>query len=281
VFNHHLVSLDAAQISPLDRGWTLADGCFETLRVVDGAALWLDAHLARLRRGLHILAIPEPDLARLPADLTRLLTAHKERDGVARLQITRGIQTKRGLAPASNPTPTMLLTLAPPVMLPAQAVELRAIIATQTRRNEWSPLSQIKALANYPDLLLALAEAHKRGADEALLLNTAGAVVCGTVANVWAVRGGRLHTPPLGSGATAGIVRQHLIAAAQNWGVTVVETPLSPTNLLGADEVLLTNVVRGVQAVVALDGQPIGNGAAGPMARRVLAWIAAEVGARD
>ena len=273
MFNHHLMPLDAAQISPLDRGWTLADGCFETLRVVDGAAVWLDAHLARLRRGLHILAIPEPDVARLPDDLARLLAAHQERDGVARLQITRGIQPERGLAALLNPTPTMLLTLAPPVPLPAQPVECRAIIATRTRRNEWSPLSQIKATANYPDLLLALAEAHERGADEALLRNTAGAVVCGTVANVWAVRDGRLHTPPLNAGATAGILRQHLIVAAQSWGVTVVETSLSPADVLNADEVLLTNVVRGVQAVVSLDGQPIGNGAAGAMAQRVLAWV--------
>ena len=77
------------------------------------------------------------------------------------------------------------------------------------------------------------------------------------------MRDGRLHTPPLNAGATAGIVRQYLIVAAQSWGVTVVETSLSPADVLNADEVLLTNVVRGVQAVVALDGQPIGTGAAG------------------
>ena len=116
-----------------------------------------------------------------------------------------------------------------------------------------------------------------------MLRNTAGAVVCGTVANVWAVRSECLHTPPLNAGATAGILRQHLIAAAQSWGVTVVETPLSPADVLNADEVLLTNVVRGVQAVVSLDGQPIGTGVAGPMARRVLAWVrfAQGLGARD
>ena len=53
--------------------------------------------------------------------------------------------------------------------------------------------------------------------------------------------------------------------------------------MLNADEVLLTNVVRGMQAVVSLDEQPMGTGAAGPMARRVLAWVrfAQGLGARD
>jgi len=65
-----------------------------------------------------------------------------------------------------------------------------------TRRNEHSPLSRIKALP-YLDNVLALSEARAQGADDALMLNTGGTIACGTAANVFAIRGGRLETPPL------------------------------------------------------------------------------------
>lgn len=273
MLNNTLLSLDEARIAPNDRGWTLADGCFETLRVTGGSALWLDDHLARLAAGLAVLHIPTPDWAELPEAIMRLLAAHHADAGIVRLQVSRGPGTQRGLVPPASSTPTILLTFAPAVPLPAKPVEQRAVLATCTRRNEWSPLSRIKALANYPDLLLALHEAHERGADEALMLNTAGAVVCSSVANLWVFSAGRLRTPPVEAGITPGVVRRHLLGAAVQWGLAVDETPLQPADLWRAEEVLLTNVVRGVQAVVALDGLPIGNGKAGSLAGQILEWL--------
>ncbi len=273
ILNGALLPLDAARIAPSDRGWTLADGCFETLRASGGGALWLDLHRARLDAGLAVLGIDLPNLADLPAAIARLLVAHGATAGVVRLQVTRGPSAERGLAPPASSQPTTLLTFAPAVPFPAAPSTRRAIIATTTRRNEWSPLSGIKALASYPDLLIALAEARQRGADEALLRNTAGDLACGTVANLWLVRGRTLHTPALGCGATPGVVRRNLIAAAATLGLAVCEARIQPAELWAADEVLLTNVVRGVQAVVAVDGRPIGSGAAGPIARQALEWI--------
>ncbi len=273
ILNGALLPLGAARIAPSDRGWTLADGCFETLRATDGGALWLDQHRARLGAGLAVLGIDAPDLGDLPAAIARLLAAHGATAGVVRLQVSRGPSAERGLAPPASSQPTTLLTFAPVVPFPAAPSERRAIIAATTRRNEWSPLSGIKALASYPDLQIALAEARQHGADEALLRNTAGDLVCGTVANLWLVRGRTLHTPTLDCGATPGVVRRNLIAAAATLGLAVSERRIQPVELWDADEVLLTNVVRGAQAVVAVDGRPIGSGAAGPVARQALGWI--------
>jgi branched-chain amino acid aminotransferase len=276
VLNGRLFTLAEARIDPAERGWTLADGCFETLRVVNGAAIRLDAHLDRLGRGLGLLGIAAPDPAGVAADLECLLAAAGQRDGVARLQVTRGVAAQRGLLPETAGPATVLLTLAPAAAWPADPAPRQAIIATVTRRNEWSPLSQVKALANYPDALLALAEARRRGADEAILLNTRGDLACASVANLWLARSGRLLTPPLAGGATAGVVRAALLAAVPRLGLPAEETPLTPDDLWAADEALLTNSVRGVQALVAVDGRPIGSGQPGPLARRVLAWLAAE-----
>ena len=276
VLNGQLLTLAEARIDPAERGWTLADGCFETLRVVDGAALRLDAHLDRLGRGLALLGIAAPDRAGVAPALGWLLDTVGRRDGVARLQVTRGVAARRGLLPETAGPATVLLTLAPAVVWPADPAPRRAIIATVTRRNEWSPLSQVKALANYPDALLALAQAQRRGADEAILLNTRGDLACASVANLWLARSGTLLTPPLASGATAGVVRAALLAAAPRLGLRAQETPLTPDDLWAADEALLTNSVRGVQALVAVDGRLIGDGQPGPLSRRVLAWLSAE-----
>lgn len=276
VLNGRLLPLAEARIDPAERGWTLADGCFETLRIVNGAAIRLEAHLDRLGRGLALLGIPAPDPAAVAPALAGLLEACGQRDGVARLQVSRGAAARRGLLPETAGPPTVLLTLAPPADRPADPEARRAIIASLTRRNEWSPLSQVKALANYPDALLALGEARRRGADEALLLNTRGDLACASVANLWLARGGTLLTPPLGAGATAGVVRAALLAAAPRLGLRAAESPLLPADLWVADEALLTNSVRGVQSVVAVDGRPIGAGAPGPLARRLLDWFLEE-----
>ncbi|HYF64811.1 MAG TPA: aminotransferase class IV [Herpetosiphonaceae bacterium] len=276
LLNGRLLPLAEARIDPAERGWTLADGCFETLRVVDGAAIRLEAHLGRLGRGLALLGIPAPDRADAAPALARLLGANGRRDGVARLQVTRGVAARRGLLPDDAGPPTVLLTLAPPAERPDAPAPIEAIIAGVTRRNEWSPLSQVKALANYPDALLALGEARRRGADDALLLNTRGELCCSSVANLWLASGDTLRTPPLGSGATAGVVRAALLEAAPRLGLRVAETPLDPADLWAADEALLTNSVRGVQSVVAVDGRPIGAGAPGPLSRRLLEWFLKE-----
>ncbi|MBA3471109.1 MAG: aminotransferase class IV [Herpetosiphonaceae bacterium] len=268
-----LLALDAARIDPSDRGWSLADGCFETLRATRGGVLWLAQHRERLDAGLAVMGITPPDLRDLPAMIRRLLAAYGAAAGVVRLQVTRGPATERGLAPPASSQPTTLLTFAPELPLPAMPSARRAIIAGSTRRNEWSPLSRIKALASYPDLLLALQEAHGRGADEALLRNTTGELACSTVANLWIVRGRTLLTPAAACGATPGVVRHNLLAAAQSLGLTASEGRIQPADLWGAAEVLLTNVVRGVQSVVAVDGRPIGSGAAGPVAQQVLGWL--------
>jgi branched-chain amino acid aminotransferase len=276
VLNGRLLTLAEARIDPAERGWTLADGCFETLRIVNGAAIRLDAHLERLGRGLDLLGIAAPDPASVALDLERLLAAAGRRDGVARLQVTRGVAVQRGLLPETAGPATALLTLAPAAAWPADPAPRHAIIATVTRRNEWSPLSQVKALANYPDALLALAEAQRHGVDEAILLNTRGDLACASVGNLWLARSGTLLTPPLASGATAGVVRAALLGAAPRLGLRVQETPLTPHDLWAADEALLTNSVRGVQALVAVDGRPIGPGEVGPVARRVLEWLTEE-----
>lgn len=259
-----LIPASQARIDPADRGLTLGDGVFETMRARAGRVARLAAHLARLRAGAALLRFAVPfDDAAIEAALAATLHANRLDDGVLRLTLTRGPAGGRGLPPPQAAAPTVLIAAAPP---PAPAGPARAVIARGTRRNADSPLSRIKSL-NRLDDVLARIEAAERGADEALLLNGAGRLVESSVANLFLVLGGVAVTPPLADGALPGVVRAELLAAHG-----AVERSLAEADLACAEEAFLTNAL-GLRALVAVDGRPIGDGTSGPLARRLAAAL--------
>src|SRR3954454_717064 len=100
----------SSTLSPRDRGLTLADGLFETMRVRGGTVFRLEHHLARLSEGLRIMAIAEP------ADLRRWLGQALDHAGAddasLQLTVTRG-PGPGGLAPPAIARPTAVIVIAP------------------------------------------------------------------------------------------------------------------------------------------------------------------------
>lgn len=259
--NGRLMPAAEGRVDPADRGFTLGDGLFETIRIKDGLPRHLPRHLDRLTAGVELLRLPLPYSA---ADLTdamaALIGAAGVADGVLRLTLSRGTGA-RGVLPPADAQPTLLMTVAPAAHMTAP---VSAIVARSTRRNEHSPLSRLKSL-NYLDSILARQEAAERGADEALLLNAAGRLAESSVANLFLSVGGRLLTPPLADGALPGIRRALIL---ERHGAE--EAPLTPEDLARADEALLTNSL-GLRPLVAVDGHSIGSGSPGPVLARLLA----------
>jgi len=255
--NGSLMEPEAARIAPGDRGFTLGDGLFETLRVKAGRIQRRDAHLARLARGAAVLALPLPALD-LAAVLEEVRAANGLEEGSLRLTVTRG-EGPRGVLPPPSPQPTVLVTAAP---LASPAAPARLILARRTRRNEFSPLAGVKSL-NYLDNILARQEAAEAGADDAILLNTRGSVAETSIANLFAVIGGRLLTPLLTDGVLPGIMRAAVLA------LEGTEETLTPADLARADEVLLTSSL-GIRSVALLEGRPLG---ADTLARRLRAAL--------
>ncbi|MGH6913983.1 MAG: aminotransferase class IV, partial [Geminicoccales bacterium] len=191
-----------------------------------------------------------------------------------RLTLSRG-SGPRGLAPPDQPAPTLLITAAaiggkPPA--PA-----RAVIVT-TRRNEHSPLAGLKSL-NYLDNLLSLREAREKGADEAILLNTAGRLACASAANLFLVEGERLLTPAEREGVLPGVTRAALLEIARGLGLAVEETGMPPSTLGRAEEAFLTNSLLGIRPLVEIDGRPVKEGRIGPMTLRLRQAYAASTSA--
>jgi branched-chain amino acid aminotransferase len=131
----------------------------------------------------------------------------------------------------------------------------------------------VKSL-NYLNSVRAKLEAHRKGADEALILNLAGAVAEASVANLFTVQGGRLATPPPSDGALDGVTRGCVLELAPGLGLTATERTLGVVDLLGADEVFLTGTGARIVPVRSLDGQPIGTGRPGPITGRLSAAFA-------
>jgi branched-chain amino acid aminotransferase len=247
--NDGLVSTASAHIGLTDRGLTLGDAVFETMRVRDGRVIDIDAHLARLKAAFAGLGFPAvPDLRALSDALENTRAANGIVEGVLRLTVTRG-GGGRGLAPAADLRPTVIVTAS---ALPMRSPGFRAVTASVTRRNEQSPLSGIKS-TSYLDNILALREALSRGADDALLLNTCGRAVCFSAANLFARVGTILVTPPLADGVMPGTVRRRMLEQ-----LPVREVGLTLAELAPADEIIATNSL-GIRQLVELDGKALSS----------------------
>jgi branched-chain amino acid aminotransferase len=245
--NGALLPAAEARIDPADRGFTLADGLFETLRATQGAPRHVGLHLARLRHGAAQLGIPVAFTeATLLAACTELLAANALNEAVLRLTLTRG-PGLRGLAPPPAVTPTLLITAAgfPPV-----PDTVTAIICRTTRRNEFSPLAAIKSL-NYLDNIIARREAATRHAEDAILLNTQQNIAEATAANLFLLSNGTWRTPLIRDGALPGILRARLLAAG-----LVQEARITEADLFSADSICLGNTLS-VRSVSSVDGVEI------------------------
>lgn len=245
------VAQEQAHVSIGDRGLLLGDGLFETVLVHKGRPFDLNAHLRRLENGLDVLGFAGAvDLEKLRADVALYLAAEGASDAVLRVTVTRGAGP-RGLAPPEKPLPMILMTLSP--VPPARDAPLALHVAASTRRNEHSPISRIKALP-YLDNLIAFQEARHHGCDDALMLNTAGAVACASVANLFLIRDGRLETPPVSDGALPGMMRALALSLAEQAGLQPAESSLRPIDVQKAEHVFLTNSVRGVTEAGSVNG---------------------------
>lgn len=267
--NGRLVGESKPSLSLLERGLTLGDGVFETM-LAAGTNLFRPAeHLERLAQGASLLAIDLPPAEHLLAAVLDTLSANRLSAAVVRLTVSRGPDPGRGLDVPPDLAPTVIVRAAAYKPRTPRQPGLAAVFSS-LRRNESSPLCRVKSLS-YADNVLARLEARRRGADEAVLLNTAGEVCCASAANLFVARGGTLMTPPVESGALPGVTRRCLLELAAARGLTVRQAPVLPEDLWAADEAFLTSTVVGVASLTSLEGRSIGTGRLGEMTRLLAA----------
>jgi branched-chain amino acid aminotransferase len=257
---------DELHISVRDRGFTLADGVFETMRVRNGRVFRLDRHLSRLADALARLSIPSvPDLKDW---LLAAVRASSPDDASVRLTVTRGVGPA-GVAPPLEARPTVVVSVNTLPSFPASVYTagLTAHIASG-RRNERAMTAGLKTLA-YTDVVAGLLEAQRTGADEALFLDTEEHCSEATSSNVFVWTGNTLVTPPLSCAVLPGITRAAVLELANTLGITATERAFATDDLFAATESFLTSSLRGIAPLVRVGARAVGDGVPGPVTRQL------------
>ena len=228
-------------------GFSLVEGLTETVRAVGGRALHLKRHWRRLRMGAAVLELPMPySDGALSLAVRDLLAEDGGGDAMVRLILTRG-PTPLGFLPPREGIPSVLIAKAP---LPIPPPPADLVVSSVTRRNEYSPLARIKTLSTL-DSLLARQEAVRRGADDAILLNSQGRVAGASAANIFFLFGEEIVTPPVDDGAMPGVRRELALEC-----FPIVERSLTVEEAMKADDVLLTTSIA-LRAAASLEGRPL------------------------
>jgi branched-chain amino acid aminotransferase len=259
-----------ARIPVTDHGLLYGDGVFEGLRVYGGCVFRLPDHLERIGVAARAIGLTIPGGSEaLESAVLATARAHGSREAYVRLLVTRG-EGELGVDPTTCHEPR-IICIVDDIRLYSEEKRRAGLdmLTSSLRRPAADVLDpRVKSL-NYMNSVLAKREARLRGADEALLLNSAGMVAEAAVANLFAVKGGRLTTPPATDGALEGITRASVLALASDAGIPAREATLGRFDLFAADEVFLTGSGARIIAVASLDGQPIGVPGEHPIADRL------------
>ena len=265
-----IVEGSQARIPVTDHGFLYGDGVFEGMRVYSRRIFRFDDHLSRLASGARCLGLTIPGgveaVRRIVIDTAR---AHARDDAYLRLIVSRG-EGPLGVDPTGCTNPRIVCIADQVSLYPEEKLRSGIALVTSSLRKPAPDVldPRVKSL-NYLNNALAKQEAHRQGADEALLLNAAGQVVEASVANVFAVRAGRLLTPPASDGALEGLTRDTVLELAREQHIPAEERSLGRFDLLAAEEVFITGSGARIVAVGSLDGIGIGKGGPGPITRRL------------
>lgn len=236
-----------ANISVRDRGLTLGDGIFETLKASHGALCLFQQHFSRLKKSADyfLLSLPysEEQLRQPCIELLKRNNLASEA-AVVRITLTRGV-CDRGIDINESAQSTLLITAGP---YQPSSTALRVMIS-DIRRSSFSLTSHHKTL-NYLENIMARKKAKALGFDDALFLNEKGDVVCTTAANVFFIKGQAIYTPSLACGALPGIMRAEVIGDYHKKNKVVHEVAICVSDLNDYDGCFVTNSLVGSVPVV-------------------------------
>jgi 4-amino-4-deoxychorismate lyase len=262
-------------VSALERGLHFGDGLFETIACEGGRPRFLELHLRRLAAGCARLGLEAPEAASLRVEVQQLAAPCGR--AIIKVLLTRGAAAARGYAVTGLEKPTRIsLRYAWPPEDPGVAREGVRVRIAALRLGENPALAGLKH-CNRLEQVLARREWTETGIAEALMFSSSGALISGTMSNVFMVRDAKLYTPRLDRCGVAGVMRQVVLAAAGDLGLAAEERVLDSQELASAQEVFLTNALMGIRPVRELDGRPLPPG---PLTRRLQERLAPLLGAR-
>ena len=274
--NGRYVSAAQPAIFIEDRGFQFADGVYEVCAVMNGHILDWAPHLARLHYSLDALQIASPMGDRpLRIVAERLIRENRLREAILYIQITRGVARRDHGFPA-NAVPTLVMMAHRFNFARRVTEQEKGVSAISVPDIRWAR-RDIKSVSLLPNVL-AKQEARTAGAFEAIMVDDGGMITEGGSTNIWMVdQSGRIVTRSLSPAILAGITRAAVLHLAGQKGEKVEERAFSLKEAQDAAELFLTSTTAPCLSIVSLNGQPVGKGRPGPVARRLGHLLWAEV----
>lgn len=276
--NESLVYIDGeyypkshAKISVFDHGLLYGDGVFEGIRAYNGVVFKLKEHVDRLYQSAHamMLKVPLTKEQTIEAVLETLRRNHMK-DAYIRLVVTRG-EGDLGLDPRKCPKATVII-ITGGIILHGKEAKMNGIstLISWVRRHPVDATShEIKSL-NYLNSIMAKIEANSVGADEAICLDKNGFVAEGVGENIFIVKNNRILTPPVCSGALPGITAQVVTMTARKLGYEVIESNITPYQLLNADEAFFTGTAAEIVPIREVNKRQINGGKPGTVTKQLI-----------
>jgi branched-chain amino acid aminotransferase len=259
---------ETATVSVYDHGLLYGDGVFEGIRIYGGKIFKLAEHLERLYDSAHAIwmtvPMPREELAAVTEEAVRRSGIQ---EGYIRHIVTRGVGDL-GLDPRKCPRPSIIIIVDTIKLWPEETYEtgLKVVTAGTPIPHRESLSPRVKSL-NYIAHILAKIEGTQAGADEVLMLDSAGSVAEGSGQNLFIAKHGILSTPAVYAGILKGVTRDVVIELARGAGYEVRETMLNRYDVYTADEAFFTGTAAELVGIRQVDGRVIGSGKQGPITK--------------
>jgi D-alanine transaminase len=268
--NGEFMPLAEAKIPVLDRGFIFGDGVYELVPVYSGKPFRLDEHLRRLQASLDGMRLANPHGVEAWRERILTLIALQDfADQSVYIQVTRGTPDQthppRDHAFPKGVSPTVFMFAQPLVTVSAEqkAVGVCAVTAVD---NRWLRCD-IKAISLLPNILLRQ-QAVETGCAETVMLRD-GFLTEGAASNIFVVKDGVLLAPSPSNLMLTGVTYDVVLELAAAHGMPSEVRAIAEAEVRAADELWMTSSTREIMPIVQLDGEPVGRGVPGPLARQM------------
>lgn len=269
--NGEMVPRDEARVSVFDAGFVLGDGVWEGLRLHKGALMFLDAHIDRLFEGAGAIDLDIGlDRVGVVDAVERTIAANGMEDGVhIRLMVTRGLKRTPNQDPRQTIGPATVVVVAEHKMPSPQIMTRGLDLFTSSIRCTPADMFDMRINSHSRlNLITALLQAIRAGADEALMLDPHGFVSSCNATNVFFVRKGEVLTST-GDFCFHGVTRSNIIALCRANGIALSLRNFTLADVYAADEAFVSGTFGGVTPVAGVDGRRFPGSLPGPVTSRI------------
>lgn len=258
-FNGKIFDEPEKIIGPTNRGLRYGDGIFETIKYKNGNIVLAEQHFERLWGGMEALQFSIPihfNVEKLTAELLALVKKNKLKEARVRVTI---IRSDGGIYDPKNDTPNYIIEA---IKLPEDNGLLNTnglqICIYEDAVKAIDRFSNLKS-NNYLPYFMGAKFARQQQCNDAIILNNKGNACDTTIANIFIIKDKIIYTPALSEGCVAGVMRKWLIDTFETLNYKVVETTLTKSFLLDANEVFLSNSIYNIRWVGALENKNYTN----------------------